>query len=214
MTARRRARGCGRPDSNRGSPPCPARSDGNQEGALSDYKSDAMPGYATAARLDRGGPSASSRPSCRPPASPRPPTGMAPPGFEPGTRNSRSRRIDRFPTGLSGRAQNTGRETAGDGVAQRPKDPKPTAPGTRAQRIMAALPSSNAASRCGDAHCPNGFHDAVRIMQTEPRGPGVYGSFGARLSRRTSRPARGGRPPPGRTCTGIYSRVRCGRSAP
>ena len=70
---------------------------------------------------------------------------MAPPGFEPGTPGPKPGRMDRFPTGLP-----NARTQPGDRQRwRRPRseDPEPTAPGTRAQRMIAALPSRSAASR-------------------------------------------------------------------
>ena len=130
---------------------------------MADHKSAAMPGYATAALLNHGGsPLRRGRVVVRPrflgrPChSPRPdsnggfrvqgPVGLtASPRGCPITRENRGRR----PPGM---ASPTGRI------------PKPTTSGTRAQRMVAALPSSNTASRCGDSTRPARFHDAVRII--------------------------------------------------
>ncbi len=78
LTARGRAHGCGRQDSNLRSSPCPASR--YQEGALTDHKSAALPGCATAASLHvHGGPPlrrgrvvVRRRFLGRPPQSPRP----------------------------------------------------------------------------------------------------------------------------------------------
>src|SRR3990170_1518764 len=73
---------------------------------------------------------------------------MAPPGVEPGTPGSRPGRMDRFPTGLfPSHARTRAGDVDGDGVAHRPEIQNQRHPGTRAQRMMAALPSGNAASR-------------------------------------------------------------------
>ena len=103
---------------------------------------------------------------------------IAPPGFEPGTLLVQSQEgWTASPRGYPTREHGPGDRRRWR--RPRAEDPKPTAPGTRAQRIIAALPSRSAANRWRDSTCPDGFHNAVRIMRTNPRGPGVYGSFGA-----------------------------------
>ena len=160
---------------------------------LANHKSAAMPGYATGARL--AAEPAASRPSCRPPASPRPSTDR-PARIRTGNAASKARRDCRFPHGADGRPApiRTGTPSPrtrcasgcatgllpphtrehGPGSAKGWRRPQagyqnPTAPRNPCQRMAAALPSSNAASRCWDPIYPNGFHNAVCIMRPRPR---------------------------------------------